>query len=106
MWILKGTLLGVWLFSFGTMAYLYLALFRKLPSGAGMISSNVFTGLTTSSPAWWLALIACLAIGLAITNSWPGKPILWVTLAVTELLPVGLLAMILVLVSKLKQHTN
>jgi hypothetical protein len=39
MWILKGTFLGIWLFSFGTVAFLYLKLFRGL-SGSGAVSAS------------------------------------------------------------------
>jgi len=31
MWIVKGAFLGVWLFGFGTMAFLYFAIYRNLP---------------------------------------------------------------------------
>jgi len=31
MWILKGSLLALWLFGFGTMAYLYFAIYRHMP---------------------------------------------------------------------------
>ena len=36
MWILKGTLLGLWLFGFGTLARLYLAVFRNLPPNSSV----------------------------------------------------------------------
>jgi hypothetical protein len=49
---------------------------------------------------WWIALVLCLAIGLFVSHSWFGRPILWVALAVTELLPVGLFVLFLVLVSR------
>jgi hypothetical protein len=80
MWIAKGILLGVWLFSFGTIAYLYVVLFRRLPPGPGSIDVRTFAFLTVSNPAWWLALVACLSIALIITHSWPGRTILWVSL--------------------------
>src|SRR5881397_83192 len=67
MWIAKGTLLGFWLFGFGTMAWLYFALYRNLrPNSA--VSISVFSGLTTANPYWWAALALCLVLGLAIAN--------------------------------------
>jgi len=69
MWIAKGTLLGFWLFGFGTMAWLYFALYRNLrPNSA--VSISVFSGLTTANPYWWAALALCLVLGLAIARSW------------------------------------
>lgn len=103
MWLLKGTLLSVWLFSFGTIAYLYFALFRRLPSDAGSIDVRTFSHLTVLNPVWWIALAVCLAIGLFITRSWAGKPALWIALVVTELFPVALLVGIFVLVGKMRQ---
>jgi hypothetical protein len=42
MWILKGTLLALWLFGFGTMAWLYFALYRHLrPNSAVSISMTL-----------------------------------------------------------------
>ncbi|SRR5713226_4939241 len=102
MWIVKGTLLSIWLFLFGTIAYLYFVLFRKLPPGPGSIDIRTLAVFTVSNPAWWLVLIGCLAFGLAIAYSWPIKPILWIALAVTELFPVGLLTLFLVMVGRLK----
>lgn len=93
---------SLWLFSFGTIAYLYFALFRRLPPGPGSIDIRSFAFLTVSNPSWWLWLVACLSIALIITHAWSGKTILWVALAVTELVPVGLLTLILVMVNRLK----
>src|ERR1700730_14828087 len=98
MWILKGRFLGIWLCSFGTLAYLYLLLFRK--ASGGVVDARLITQFTTHSPVWWIALVLCLAIGLFVSHSWFGRPILWVALAVTELLPVGLFVLFLVLVSR------
>ena len=45
MWIAKGTLLALWLFGFGTMVWLYFALYRNLrPNsavGIGIIMSSL-----------------------------------------------------------------
>lgn len=102
MWIAKGILLGVWLFSFGWLLYLvrlYL-LVQKLSagrgSGSGMFGPELL--LPVSSLFFWLWLVAWLAFGLAVARSWPIKPIvLWIPLAVTELVPAALLAMFLFL---------
>jgi hypothetical protein len=100
-WIVKGLFLGILLFSFGTIAYLYFALFR--PARGGIVSINLLTYLTTQNVLWWTALATCLGIGLLTTRSWPGKPILWVALAVTELVPVGFLVVVFMLMAKNKE---
>jgi|ERR1700730_11932826 len=102
MWIAKGTLLGIWLFSFGTIAFLYLALYRHLQPKTA-VAVNVITHMTTHNVLWWMALALCLAIGVLITRSWPGKPALWIVLVVTELFPVGLLATFFALVGRNKE---
>ena len=104
MWILKGTFLGIWLFSFGTIAFLYFALFRR--ASGGMVGADLIAHLTTHSPQWWTAAVACLTLGLFITRSWSGRPILWVALVVTKLLPVGLLVMFLALVARDKEMVD
>src|SRR5258707_217999 len=101
MWIVKGSFLGIWLFSFGTIAYLYFALFRR--AGEGIVAADLVTYLTTHNPLWWTALATCFAIGLLITRSWSGKTILWIALAVTELFPVGLVTVFFMLVAKNKE---
>jgi hypothetical protein len=102
MWIAKGLFLGIWLFSFGTLAYLYLALYRHLQPNTA-VGIDIFYSLLIRNPFWWIGIIACFAIGLLITRSWSGRPILWIALAVTESVPVGILGMFLMLVHKMKQ---
>jgi hypothetical protein len=63
-------------------------------------------GAILSNPFLWLGLVACLAIGLIVARFWPGKPLLWIFLAITELVPLGLSALVLVLVLKLKAMTR
>ncbi|HXN50441.1 MAG TPA: hypothetical protein VN943_00790 [Candidatus Acidoferrum sp.] len=104
MTIAKGLLLGIWLFSFGTITFLYFAIFRK--ASGGMIGGDIIAHLTTHSPVWWVALVACVAFGLFITRSWSGRPILWIALAVTELFPMGLLVMFLTLVARNKEMVD
>jgi hypothetical protein len=103
MWIAKGALLGIWLFSFGTVAFLYLALYRHLQPQTA-VAVDVITHMTTHNVLWWIALAACLAIGLLITRSWPGRPALWIALVVMELFPVGLLVMFFTLFSRNKER--
>jgi hypothetical protein len=103
MWIAKGTLLGLWLLGFGTIAYLYLAIFRHLPPNSA-VGVTVFTAYTIQNPLWWTALVACLVLGYAIARSWSGPLGVWIALLVTGLIPAGCLALFLVLAYKLK-HT-
>lgn len=101
MWVLKGTLLGLWLLGFGTMAWLYFALYRNRPPNSA-VEIRIFTSLTTQNPLWWTAVIVCLVIGYAIARVWLGPPILWIALLVTGLIPGGFLALFITLVVKLK----
>ena len=103
MWIVKGTFLGTWLFAFGTIAFLYFAIFRNLrPNSA--VGLSVIMGLTTQNLLWWIALVACIAIGCALVGSWRGKvpSAPWITLLVTSAIPLGVLGLVILLASKLK----
>ena len=102
MWIAKGTLLALWLFGFGTLGYVYFAIFRHLPPSTA-VDIRVITAPTTQNPFWWAGLVVCLILGLAIARSWPGPTGLWIALLVTGLVPAGCLALFLALVYKLKQ---
>ena len=107
MWIVKGTFLGTWLFAFGTIAFLYFAIFRNMrPNSA--VSLNVITGLITQNPLWWVALLACIALGCALVGSWPGKvpSALWITLLATSAIPLGMLGLVILMVSKVKALPN
>jgi hypothetical protein len=109
MWIAKGLLLGAWLFTFGTIAWVCVALYRymvasrTIPRDGHSISipPDFFTRLTVLNTSWWLTLVACLSVALIATRSWPGRPILWIGLAVTELVPIGFLAFSLVQMNQL-----
>jgi hypothetical protein len=71
MWIAKGTLLALWLLGFGTMAWLYFALYRHLrPNSA--VGLSVITGVTTHNPFWWAAFVVCLVLGYTTVRSWVG----------------------------------
>jgi hypothetical protein len=100
--IVKSLFLSIWLLSFGTIGYLYFALIRKLPSGTA-ISSGVYARYTVFSPVWWIGLVLCLALGFGIVGRVHVKPIIWVALVVTELLPVGVLSLFLILLVKVKE---
>src|SRR5712672_1443610 len=99
MQIAKTILLGVWLASFGTLAYLYLVLYRKLPPNTA-VSTSVFDAYMTHNGFWWLGITACFGIAFMIVNAWSGRPIFWIALAVTELFPVALVVMFLMLVAR------
>jgi hypothetical protein len=65
MWILKSALLGMWLFGFGTMAFLYFAIYRNLPPNSS-VDYRLITRYTIENPVWWAALAGCLALGYAV----------------------------------------
>ena len=100
MWILKGTLLGLWLFGFGTMVWLYFAIYRHVHANTA-VDVRLITHFTSQSLLWWIALVLCLV--LAIARSWSGPLIVWIGLLVTGLIPAGLLALFITLFVKLKQ---
>jgi hypothetical protein len=99
--VLKSALLGLWLLGFGTMAFLYFAVYRNLPPNAA-VSANLINSYTTHNAVWWTALAVCLAFGYAIVRWWTAPPILWTAALVTGLVPAGCLASFLALVAKLK----
>jgi len=101
MWILKGTLLGLWLFGFGTMFYLYLAVFRPITAHKA-VAFHLITFHTIQNPLWWVALVGCLVFGYAIAHRWSGPPVLWIALLLTGLFPAGYLALVIMLAAKLK----
>jgi hypothetical protein len=102
MWILKGALLGLWVFGFGTMAWLYFAIYRHVHANTA-VDVRIITHFTTQSPLWWTALLVSLVLGCAIARSWSWPLIVWIGLLVTGLVPAGLLAMFITLFVKLKQ---
>lgn len=102
MWILKGSLLSLWLFGFGTMAWLYIALYRHLQPNSA-VSISVITSLTIHHPFWWTALVVCFVLGFAIARSWSAPLGVWIALLMTGLIPAGCLTLFLVLVYKMKQ---
>ncbi|PYU15583.1 MAG: hypothetical protein DMG37_04635 [Acidobacteria bacterium] len=104
MWILKSIFLGVWLFGFGTIAFLWLAVYRHMAPHTA-VDLRLIAGLTTQNPWWWASLVAGVILGCALVRSWPGKAsvALWIFLFLTSIVPVGLFALFYVFSSKLKE---
>jgi hypothetical protein len=99
MLILKSSLLGLWLSSFGTLAYLYLSIYRRIPSGTA-VAANVFAVYTTYNLFWWAGVAASFVLAFYIVKAWPGNVFVWATVAITELVPVGLVVMFLMLAAR------
>jgi hypothetical protein len=103
-WILKGAFLGLWVFVFGTLVFLYLAVLRNLRPNTA-VGLSVLAGYTTWNPLWWAALLIAIVGGCWVTRSWPGKSWFWISLVVTFLFPAGLIGFLLARASKLR-HTG
>jgi hypothetical protein len=108
-WI-KGLILGASLFAVGVFVFLVAFRLRSgplfAPAGqAFSIDVRTIASMTMQNMWFWVAGVACLAIGLAITVSWGGKfsPVFWVLVALADVLPVAALGIFLVLVQKLHQ---
>ena len=95
----KGTWFAFWSLSFGTMVYLYFALFSnsRPHTATGM---SALTGYTLANPIWWIALIICLVVGNAIAKYWPVPRFVWIASLVSGAIPAGLILLILVLATK------
>lgn len=65
-------------------------------------SGRMYTGTRFASVILAMAHGVCVGIGFLVARSWPGKPILWIGLGITELIPVGLLIMTLVLYNRVR----
>ena len=70
MWILKGVSLGTGFFVVGTIAFLLLTVFRPF-SASRATGISAITGMTTQNPFFWVALVACLMLGVSLVASWP-----------------------------------
>lgn len=101
MWILKGTLLGLWASSLCTIAYLY---FTLRPRNNTAIAVDILTFLTVHNPTWWLILLGCFAFALAIARAWRIRPLVWVAVALTGLFPAGVFTIFIVLLVYLYRH--
>ncbi len=108
MWALKGTFIGTSIFAVGAAVFMLLSL-RSISGGKQMaIDIRGVSLATIYNPWFWATFAACIVIGCAIARSWPGRfsPVFWVVLAVIDLLPAGMLSLILFLVFKLKEVTK
>ena len=103
--VAKILLLGTWLASFGTIAYLYMMIYRRLPPQTA-VGVDVFRVYTISNPLWWAGLVVCFALSYIIVRAWSGNVVFWAFLVITELIPVGLLTLFLVMVSRLRQAND
>ena len=70
MWILKGITLGTGFFVIGTVVFLFLTVFRPLSTNRATGLSAI-VGMTTGNPFFWVALVACLMLGVSLVASWP-----------------------------------
>jgi hypothetical protein len=107
-WI-KGIILGVSMFAIGVFVFLVMFLRRSGPLLAGpgqawSIDPRTIAHLTTQNLWFWIAGVACVAIGMAIVASWPGKfsSAFWILLGVVDLAPATALGIFLMLVQKLQ----
>lgn len=71
MWIVKGLALGSTFFVIGTILYIYMAIIR--PSQAQATGLSVIQGVTIHNVFFWVALVACLALGICLSASWPTR---------------------------------
>jgi hypothetical protein len=113
MWILKGTFLGISIFAVGAVVFLLAFLRSRGPLLAGpgqqrATGLTVISHLTVYNVWFWAAFAACLVIGWAIAASRPGRfsPTFWVVLAVIDLVPAGLVGLVVLLVSRLKEAAS
>jgi hypothetical protein len=70
MWILKGAFLGAWLFGFGTIFFLYFAVYRDLPPNTA-VATNLITRFTSENPLLWASLACCIVLGCALLVLFP-----------------------------------
>ena len=63
MWILRGLLLGLGLFSMGALVFLKLTLFSSV-HGNTATSVRALQRYTTHNPFFWVALVACVILGV------------------------------------------
>jgi hypothetical protein len=70
MWLVKGIFLGAGFFVAGTIAFLFLTIFRPL-STSKATGLSAIAGMTAANPFFWTALVACLVLGICLVASWP-----------------------------------
>ena len=71
MWIVKGVLLGLGLFSVDSFIYL-LSKLRPF-EGSKATGISAITALTVNNPFFWVGLAGCLLIGCAVVVFWARK---------------------------------
>src|SRR5712692_7164798 len=60
MWMLKGILVGLWLFCIGTLVYLF---FKTKPHEEHTATAvSALLVWTVNNPWWWMALVTTLAV--------------------------------------------
>jgi uncharacterized membrane protein len=102
-WIVKGTLLGLWLSGFSTIGWLYISMYRHLPSVDTAVGVSAITAFTTRNPLWWTSIILCFAVCYWIARTWQAPTALWIGVVVTGLVPAGLLTLFIMLLVRMKQ---
>ncbi|SRR5712692_1717231 len=107
-WV-KGIILGASVFAVGVFVFLVAFLRKSGPLFAGpgqafAIDPRTIAHLTTQNLWFWIAGVACIAIGLAVAASWPGKfsPVFWILLALADVAPATALGIFLVLIQRLQ----
>jgi len=70
MWVLKGLALGSAIFLVGTVAFFFIAVLRPVKADTATRLSVLY-GVTFANPNFWVALLACLALGVCLLASWP-----------------------------------
>jgi hypothetical protein len=70
MWLIKGISLGTGFFVVGTICFLLLTVFRPFSTSKATGLSAII-GMTTGNPFFWMALVACLMLGVCLVASWP-----------------------------------
>ena len=70
MWLVKGISLGTGFFVVGTAVFLLMTVFRPI-STSKATGLSAITGMTTANPFFWVALVACLMLGVSLVASWP-----------------------------------
>ena len=63
MWVIKGAVLGLTLFSVGTIVFLVAAI--------GPVKPGTAIAFTTHNVFWYVALVACILLGCSLVASWP-----------------------------------
>jgi hypothetical protein len=101
---LKLAFLGAWLFGFGTIAFLYLAIYRHLPPNTAVAadtsSLTLRQRILSGGPRWWPA-------SYWVVPWWDrprqGSAVLWGALGLTFLVPAGSFVVFLVIAAKLRE---